>query len=136
MNIYLKSQGVLQVNNLGQRGSADKRVWRPLVYGIKVRRERALGDVRSLIALAVLWWHTDRSSSAASSPTHLSSLQRKHQVGTLQCCQVRGLPPKTWLLAPGVWILLGKPRKNMYFTRWNATFTGGPLSKREWASFE
>ncbi len=35
--------------------------------------------------------NTDRSSSAASSPTHLSSLQRKHQVGT-PCCQVcRGL---------------------------------------------
>ncbi len=35
--------------------------------------------------------HNDRSSSAASSQTHLSSLQRKHQVGTL-CCQVRSLP--------------------------------------------
>ncbi len=34
--------------------------------------------------------HNDRSSSAASSQTHLSSLQRKHQVGTL-CCQVRSL---------------------------------------------
>ncbi len=42
-----------------------------------------------------LMTHSDRSSSAASSRTHLSSLQRKHQFGTLQCCQVRGLPPKT-----------------------------------------
>ncbi len=30
-------------------------------YDIKVRREKALGDVCSLIALTVLWWHTQRS---------------------------------------------------------------------------
>ncbi len=38
-----------------------------------------------------LMTHTNLSSSAASSRTHLSGLQRKHQVGTL-CCQIRSLP--------------------------------------------
>ncbi len=42
--------------------------------------------------------HNDRSSSAASSRTHLSSLQSKHQVGTL-CCQVRSLPQVVFVSA-------------------------------------
>ncbi len=75
----------------------ESNVWRS--YVIKVQLEKALGEVRSLIALAVLWWHTDRSSSAASRRTHLSSLQRKHQVGTLICCQVRSCPQVVFLSA-------------------------------------
>ncbi len=70
-------------------------VWRS--YDIQVRREKALGDVRSLIALAVLLHITDRSSCAASGQTHLSSLQRKHHVGTLLCCQVCSLPRVVFL---------------------------------------
>ncbi len=58
---------------------------------------------------STLMTHNDRSSSAASSRTHLSSFQRKHQVGMLQCCQVCGLPPKTWCLAPEMRILPGDP---------------------------
>ncbi len=33
-NIYLKFQGVLSVNNLCQRGLADKNVWKPLLQAI------------------------------------------------------------------------------------------------------
>ncbi len=61
-------------------------------YDIKVRWEKAYRrHPLSYSSRSTLMTHTDRSSSAASSRTHLSSLQRKHQVGTL-CCQVRSLP--------------------------------------------
>ncbi len=53
--------------------------------------ERKHKETSALIALAVL-------DSAVSSRTHLSSLQRKHQVGTL-CCQVRSLPWVVFLSA-------------------------------------
>ncbi len=64
-------------------------VWR--LYDIQVRREKALGD-DSYSTRSTLMTHTDRSSCAALSQTHLSGLQRKHHVGTLLCCQVRSLP--------------------------------------------
>ncbi len=60
-------------------------------YDIKVRREKAYGDMLSYSSHSTLMTHNDQSSSAASSRTHLSSLQRKDQFGTL-CCQVRSLP--------------------------------------------
>ncbi len=62
-----------------------------VMYDIQVRREKALGD-DSYSTRSTLMTHTDRSSCAALSQTHLSGLQRKHHVGTLLCCQVRSLP--------------------------------------------
>ncbi len=69
--------------------------WRPIsAWHQSTARESIRRRPLSYSSRGTLMTHSDRSSSAASSRTHLSSLQRKHQVGTLQCCQVHGLPPK------------------------------------------
>ncbi len=61
-------------------------VWHPSTARESIRRR-----LLSYSSRGSLMTHTDRSSSAASSKTHLSSLQRKHQDGTLLCFQVRSL---------------------------------------------
>ncbi len=55
--------------------------------------ERKHKETSALLALAVLWWHTWIGLAVQLEVEHnRSSLQRKHHVGTLLCCQVHSLP--------------------------------------------
>ncbi len=69
-----------------------------IVWHLSMVRESIRRRPLSYSSRGTLMTHTNLSSSAASSRTHLSSLQRKHQVGTL-CCQVRSLPPVVFVSA-------------------------------------
>ncbi len=63
-----------------------------IVWHQSTARESIRRRLVSYSSRSTLMTHTDRSSCTASSQTHLSSLQRSYQVGTLLRCQVWSLP--------------------------------------------
>ncbi len=69
-----------------------------IVWHLSMVRESIKRRPLSYSSRGTLMTHTNLSSSAASSRTHLSSIQRKHQVGTL-CCQVCSLPQVVFVSA-------------------------------------
>ncbi len=91
--------------------------WRPIGVWHKSTARESI-DVPSLIALAVLWWHTPIGlKSAASSRTHLSSLQRKHQVGTLTVLPSLRLASKNVIFSPWKRIYEHTSKRHMEITQ-------------------